>query len=37
MMDHPNIARVFDAGARSTAAILRHGAGARGEDHGLLR
>ena len=30
MMDHPNIAKVFDAGAtRDRAAVLRHGTGAR--------
>ena len=38
MMDHPNIAKVFDAGATPVGpAVLRHGIGARDQDHRLLR
>ena len=46
MMDHPNIARVHDAGTTSPLAkggwggwpsLLRHGAGPRHPDHRLLR
>ena len=38
-MNHPNVARVFDAGAdRARPALLRHGVRRRGEpDHELLR
>ena len=38
MMDHPNIAKVLDAGATPIGpAVLRHGIGARNQDHRLLR
>ena len=38
MMDHPNIAKVLDAGATDDGpALLRHGAGPRHPDHRLLR
>ena len=38
MMDHPNIARVLDAGATgSRPALLRDGAGQRRPDHRVLR
>ena len=38
MMDHPNIAKVLDAGATDDRpALLRHGTGARHADHGVLR
>ena len=38
MMDHPNIAKVLDAGAtRDGPAVLRHGTGARHPDHRVLR
>ena len=38
MMDHVNIARVFDAGATEVRpAVLRHGAGPRRADHQVLR
>ena len=38
MMDHPNIAKVLDAGATDNGpALLRHGTGARHPDHRLLR
>ena len=37
LMDHPNIAKVLDAGATQWPALLRHGAGARDSDHRLLR
>ena len=38
MMDHPNIARVLDAGTTdSRPALLRHGAGQRRADHRVLR
>ena len=38
MMDHPNIAKVLDAGHdRLRPALLRHGAGPRRADHRLLR
>ena len=38
MMDHPNIAKVFDAGATQIGpAVLRHGTGARHQDHRVLR
>ena len=38
LMDHPNIAQVFDAGAtRLGPALLRHGTGPRRSDHGVLR
>ena len=38
MMDHPNIAKVLDAGATATGRpYLRHGAGARRTDHRVLR
>ena len=38
MMDHPNIARVLDAGETTfRPAVFRHGAGAWHTDHGLLR
>ena len=37
-MDHPNIAKVFDAGATDDGpAVLRHGAGPGRPDHRLLR
>ena len=29
LMDHPNIAQVFDAASTDRAAVLRHGIGAR--------
>jgi serine/threonine protein kinase len=35
LMDHPNIAHVFDGG--ETATLLRHGAGARHPHHRILR
>ena len=38
MMDHPNIAKVHDAGATDSGpALLRHGAGPRHPDHRILR
>ena len=38
LMDHPNIAKVFDAGATGDGpAVLRHGAGQGRSDHGVLR
>ena len=38
LMDHPNIARVFDGGATDDGpALFRDGAGARHPDHALLR
>ncbi len=38
MMDHPNIARVFDGGDhRERSTLLRDGTGARPAHHGLLR
>ena len=38
LMDHPNIAKVLDAGATDTGRpLLRHGTGARHQDHRLLR
>ena len=38
MMDHPNIAKVLDAGATEAGpAVLRHGTGARDPDHRVLR
>ena len=38
LMDHPNIAKVLDAGATDGGpAVLRHGAGPRRPDHRLLR
>ena len=38
LMDHPNIAKVLDAGDdRAGPAVLRHGAGPRHADHRLLR
>jgi hypothetical protein len=38
MMDHPNIAKVFDAGAtESGPSLFRHGIGARCETHRFLR
>ena len=38
MMDHPNIARVYDGGDhRRRPAVLRHGAGQRRADHRVLR
>ncbi len=38
LMDHPAIAKVFDAGSTSTgAAVLRHGVRTRYADHRLLR
>ena len=38
MMDHPNIAKVLDAGTTdSRPAVLRHGAGPRHADHRVLR
>ena len=37
-MDHPNIAKVLDAGRdRNWPALLRHGTGARHQDHRVLR
>jgi eukaryotic-like serine/threonine-protein kinase len=37
LMDHPNIAKVFDAGATTArAALLRHGIGQGRAHHGLL-
>ena len=38
LMDHPNIAKVLDAGATETGRpVLRDGAGARDSDHRVLR
>ena len=38
MMNHPNIAHVFDGGVtESGRPVLRHGAGQRRSDHGVLR
>ena len=38
LMDHPNIAKVLDAGRhRDRPALLRHGAGPRRPDHRVLR
>ena len=38
LMDHPNIAKVLDAGATTTwSAVLRDGAGERRADHEVLR
>ena len=38
MMDHPNIAKVLDAGRDGDGpALLRHGIGARASHHRLLR
>ena len=38
MMDHPNIAKVFDAGTTGSGpALLRHGAGQGNADHAILR
>ena len=38
LMDHPNIARVIDAGQTARGpALLRHGAGQGRPDHPLLR
>ena len=38
LMDHPNIAKVLDAGRhRHGPALLRHGTGARDQDHRVLR
>ena len=38
MMDHPNIAKVLDAGATDIGpAVLRDGAGPRHPDHRVLR
>jgi len=38
LMDHPNISKVLDAGAtRDGSPLLRHGTGARHQDHRLLR
>ena len=38
LMDHPNIAKVLDAGTTDNrAALLRHGTGPRHPDHRLLR
>ena len=38
LMDHPNIAKVLDAGTTDTRpALLRHGAGPRHPDHRVLR
>ncbi len=38
MMDHPNIAKVLDAGATEIRpSVLRHGIGARRADHRVLR
>ena len=38
LMDHPNIARVLDAGATETGRpLLRDGTGLRGQNHRLLR
>ena len=38
MMDHPNIAKVLDAGTTEVGpALLRHGAGPRHPDHRVLR
>ena len=38
MMDHPNIAKVLDAGTTDTRpAVLRHGTGPRRPDHRVLR
>ena len=38
LMDHPNIAKVLDAGATDSGpALLRHGAGPRHPDHRVLR
>ena len=38
MMDHANIAKIFDAGRdRHRPALLRHGIGPRDQDHRILR
>ena len=38
LMDHPNIAKVLDAGATAHGpALFRHGTGPRHQDHRLLR
>ena len=37
MMDHPNIAKVFDAGTTDGAALFRHGTGQRPAHHQFLR
>jgi len=38
MMDHPNIARVFDGGETASGrSVFRYGIGARRTDNGLLR
>ena len=37
LMDHPDIARVYDGGTTEWPAVLRDGAGERPADHGLLR
>jgi hypothetical protein len=38
LMDHPNIAKVLDAGATETGRpLFRHGTGARHQNHRLLR
>ena len=37
LMDHPNIAKVIDAGTTSGAALLCDGAGQRLADHSVLR
>ena len=38
LMDHPNIAKVLDAGATADGpAVLRHGAGQGRADHRVLR
>ena len=38
LMDHPNIAKVLDAGTTDgRPALLRHGAGQRHPDHPVLR
>ena len=38
LMEHPNIAKVFDGGShRVGPALLCNGAGSRGPDYGILR
>ena len=37
MMDHPNIAKVLDAGTTERSALFCDGTGAGDTDHGLLR
>jgi serine/threonine protein kinase len=37
LMEHPNIARVFDGGVRKRSAVLRDGAGVGCAHHAVLR